>query len=37
MDAKSFDVNVNPQINVQGAGGDDAGGTATQSHLQEST
>lgn len=35
MDAKSFDVNVNPQINVQDAGGFDAGGTKTQSSLQD--
>jgi hypothetical protein len=34
MDAKSFDVNVNPQINVQGAGSIDAGGTETQNSLQ---
>lgn len=34
MDAKSFDVNVNPQINVQSAGGA-AGDPVTQSNAQD--
>jgi len=34
MDAKSFDVNVNPQINVQGAGGGDASVPNTQLNAQ---
>lgn len=33
MDNKSFDVNVNPQINVQGAGGADASTPATQENA----